>query len=253
MKRRTLLSLLPAGLMPPSHAQPMPQRVVMATMFDQADNGAGTLLGLIYTEAFRQLGVELEIRLLPPTRARVEAVAGIVDGELARSYAYGVIQHTLVRVPESTLIATTSAYVRSKHIRLDGWDSLRGTTYRVEFRAGYQATEQRLASLVPAAQLSSVSGGEQGLQKLAIGRTDVYVDAEEFVEPLLATGRYAKQGVHKAAVLERTPIHAYLNKRNEALAQPLAEVLRKMKASGQIEHFRAVAAQANQAGADRTP
>jgi ABC-type amino acid transport substrate-binding protein len=252
LRRRLLLLLTSAAVLPhqaalagpsqvPAPAVPRDaQRLVLASMFDRQDTGAGLLLSMIYTEAFHQMGVELEIRSFPPARARAEAVAGNVDGELARAYAYEALQRTMMRVPEPGLIATTAAYVRDPHIRLDGWESLRGTTLRVEFRAGYAVIEQRLAALVPADHLSSVTNGEQGLKKLALGRTDVYVDNEEFVEPVLAGGMPEAASIYKAGVLDSEPVYAYLNKRHAGLARRLAEVLRKMKADGQLDRIRAM-------------
>ncbi len=239
MKRRQLLPLAACLLLSrPAHAAQDARRLVMATMFEHQDSGVGLLLATIYQEAFRRLSVELEIRVFPPARARMEAIAGNVDGELARSYGYEATQQAMLRVPEATLVATTCAYVHNPQIRLNGWDSLRGTGYRVEYRAGYAVIGDKLASLVAPEQLSRVGTGEQGLRKLAVGRTDVYVDNEEFVEPILASGVLGPLGIYKAGVLERTPIYAYLNKRHASLALRLAEVLRKMKADGDIDRIR---------------
>lgn len=251
MKRGLLLSLAMASVLAPQGARaaeqppsPLPaardaQKLVLASMFDRQDGGVGLLLNMIYTEAFRRMGVGLEIRSFPATRARVEALAGNVDGEVARAYEYGALQRSLVRVPEATLTATTSAYARDPAIHLDGWESLRGTLLRVEFRAGYAITEQHLEAVVPVDRLSRVATGEQGLKKLALGRSDIYVDNDEFVESVLASGLLGPVTIYKAGVLDHSPIYAYLNKRHAHLAERLADVLRKMKAEGEIERIRA--------------
>jgi ABC-type amino acid transport substrate-binding protein len=219
-------------------AQAAPGRLVMAT-FGQVDSFASKWLELIYTEAFRQLGVALEIRYLPAARAGAEALAGNVDGELARSVEYEATQTTMLRVPEPTVSVATAAYARRPDIRLaPGWEGLRGTAYRTEYRFGYSITERKLMAVLPAAHLSAVQTSETGLRKLVLGRTDLYVDTAEAIEPLLASPEFRDAGIRQASVLQRGPLYAYLNKKHAHLAPRLAAILKKMRDSGQTERFR---------------
>ncbi|MES2113553.1 MAG: hypothetical protein V4578_00300 [Pseudomonadota bacterium] len=218
-----------------------PGPIVLAGTWDQHGPGPGMLLTMIYTEAFRQLNIPLEIRVLPPLRASAEAVAGKIDGEVARAYDYGRMQPGMVRIEEPVMYVTASAYAHKPGIRLLGWDSLRGTGYRVEYRNGYAVLRQRLESVVPAEILSTVNSGEQGLRKLMLDRTDLYVDTEEFALPLLQSDAFRGSGIYNAGALERAPTYGYLNRRHEKLALRLAEVLRKMRASGQLDRLRVTA------------
>jgi polar amino acid transport system substrate-binding protein len=219
-------------------AQRTPRRMVMAT-FGQMDSFASRWLELIYTEAFRQLGVTLEIRFFPAARAGAEAVAGNVDGELARSQEYETTQSTMLRLPEPTLFVATAAYTRRKDIQLGpGWEGLRGTTYRTEYRFGYSITEHKLMAVLPAVHLSAVQSSETGLRKLVLGRTDLFVDTVEAIEPLLAGAEFRDAGIRVASVLQRAPLYAYLNKKHAPLAPRLAAILKKMRDSGQIERYR---------------
>lgn len=243
MNRRALFPLLVAAALPgPSAWAVMDvQRIVLASLIEQENTPSQRLLELIYTEAFRQLGVEVQFRIFPAARAQAEAVAGAVDGEMARGFEYESLQNVLMRVPEPAMNVSLSAYARDPAIRVAGLESLRGTSYRVECRAGYPVIERLLAEMVPAAQLSRIAHAEQGLRKLALGRIDLYVDAEEVVEPILAANPAGLQEIRKAGLLERRPIYAYLNRRHAGLALRLAEVLRKMRASGQLDQLRAQA------------
>ncbi|MCU6501634.1 hypothetical protein LPN04_27945 [Rugamonas sp. A1-17] len=223
----------------PAHAGEDARHLVMATMLEQQNSFAGRWLRLIYTEAFQQLGVAVEIRSLPAARASAEAIAGNVDGELARGYDYGTMQTALMRVPEAPFSASSAAYTRNPDIHLaNGWDSLRGTSYRVDFRFGYPVIQQRLAGVLPPGGFSGVLNAELGLRKLAVGRTDLYVDTAEVVDPMLASPEFAHAGIRQAGVLERMPIYAYLNKKHDKLALRLSAVIRKMRDSGQIEQLR---------------
>lgn len=241
MKLATVAFSLAALLAPVTGWSQGPRPIVLAATWEQHGPGAGLLLTMIYTEAFRQLNLPLEIRVLPAMRASAEAVAGNVDGELARGYDYGRIQPSLIRVEEPVLYVTAAAFAYKPGIRVQGWDSLRGTNYRVEYRNGYVVVRQRLESVLPADSLRTVGGAEQGLRKVMLGRADVYVDAEEFVQPILQSEAFRGSGVYNAGVLERAATYGYLAKGHEKLAARLAEVLRKMRATGQMDRFRNIA------------
>lgn len=222
----------------PSHAE-QPRRIVMATLVGNQGSFAARWLELIYTDAFQQLGIALEIRAFPAARAAAEAAAGKVDGELARSYEYQATQNAMTRVSEPTIFASTAAYVCRQDIVLaPGWKGLRGTNYRVEYRAGYSVVAGKLAAVVPPERLSSVPAVDTGLRKLIRGRTDVYVDIADIVDSALVQDEFRQAGIRQAAVLERGPIHAYLNKRHADLGHRLALILKRMRDNGQIERYR---------------
>jgi hypothetical protein len=211
----------------------------MASLIANTDGFAGRWLILIYRDAFRQLGIELEIRTFPAARAEAEAAADNVDGELARSFEYGDMHTNLVRVPEAPFSANTIAYATRGDIKLDpGYEGLRDTAYRVEHRLGYPVIASRLAAVVPAANLSQVRNAETGLRKLILGRSDLYVDIEDSVAPLLARPEFREAGIRQVSLVFRGPIHAYLNRRHALLVPQLGAILKKMRDSGQIERYR---------------
>jgi ABC-type amino acid transport substrate-binding protein len=215
------------------------RRLVMASLVSNNESFAARWLALIYTDAFQQLGVELDIRNFPAARAAAEAAAGNVDGELARSYEYEATQTALVRVPEPTFFARTIAFARRPDIQLaPGWESLRGTPYHVEYRLGYPVIAQKLADVLPASQLSEVRNAETGLRKLVLGRSDLYVDFADIVEAMLERTEFRAAGIRAVAILERGPVHAYLNRKHADLVPRLAAVLKKMRDSGQVERYR---------------
>ena len=235
-------TLLAAALLAPfaAHAQAK-EKLVLATVVDPRDSYAGRLLELIYAEASRRLQVPLELHTYPAVRASVEALAGNVDGEAARAYEYGVRHPQLVRIDEALFSSTVSAYAHDPRLHLHGWESLRGTSYHVEYRSGYLLMQQRAETVVPAERLSAVSDSQQGLKKLAIGRTDVYIDNDVTVLPLLASDAYRGLPIYQAGVLESQPLYGYLTQRHAALAPRLAATIRQMKAEGLIERYQVLA------------
>lgn len=229
------LSVLASGAL---RAEPA-RHLVMASLVSNTESFAARWLSLIYTDAFQQLGVGLEIRAFPAARAAAEAAAGNVDGELARSYEYEATQTALMRVPEPTFFARTIAFAQRPDIQLaPGWESLRGTPYHVEYRLGYPVIAQKLAAVLPAGQLSEVRNAETGLRKLVLGRSDLYVDFADIVEAQLERAEFRNAGIRAATLLERGPVHAYLNRKHADLAPRLAAILKKMRDSGQIERYR---------------
>ena len=216
-----------------------PRRLVMASLVSNNESVVARWLALIYTDAFQQLGIELDIRNFPAARAAAEAAAGNVDGELARSYEYETTQTVLVRVPEPTFFARTIAFARRPDIQLaPGWESLRGTPYRVEYRLGYPVMAHKLAAVLPASQLSEVRNAETGLRKLMLGRSDLYVDFADIVDAMPERADFRDAGIRAVTLLERGPIHAYLNRKHADLAPRLAAILKKMRESGQTERYR---------------
>jgi len=235
-----LLAVLAIAGAPAQAQNQIEQRIVLASFVDK-DSYAGRLLELIYRDAFQQLHIELELRSYPATRASVETAAGNTDGEVVRSFDYAALHTELVRVEAPILETTTSAFAYRADIHVHGLESLRGTGYRVGYRAGYPVIHQHLLAVVPETSLSTAADAELGLKKLAAGRDDLYVDAEETVLPLLLREPYKGAGIYKAGVMETNPLYCYLTRRRAELAPRLAEVFRKMRANGAFDRYRAQA------------
>ncbi len=156
-------------------------------VFTRAKNEyTGRWTYLVFTEAFRRLGKELVFETYPPNRSSFLADAGKVDGELGRIYSYAETHLNLVRVEEPITSVYWSAYTTDPTIKIDGWESIRGTDYKVEYRLGMEKAKNKLSEIVKEENLSHVNSVTQALKKLIAGRTDIYIDIEGSVEPSLA-------------------------------------------------------------------
>ncbi|MYM22122.1 hypothetical protein GTP46_05630 [Duganella sp. FT135W] len=240
MRRRQFVTGITISVLAGSRAwADEPRHIVMASLVGNGDGFAARWLKLIYSDAFKQLGIELEIRAYPAARAAAESAADNVDGELARSFEYEDTHPNLIRVSEPTFYANTIAYATRSDIKLEpGYESLRDTSYRIEHRLGYPIMTRKLAAVVAPANLSEVRNAETGLRKLVLGRSDLYVDVEDTVTSLLSWPEFRGVGIRPVAVMDRGPVHAYLNRRYAQLAPRLGAIIKKMRDSGQIERYR---------------
>ena len=192
---------------------------------------------LIYAEAFKRLGVKFGFQVLPPIRASLMANAGVVDGEIGRIESYGREHPNLIRVEVSVATEKILAIVKDPAYVIEDWESLRGSTYRVEFFRGIAKTKQHLKGLVDPAQLSESSNPVYSLNKLHYGRIDVFIGSELRLVPLLETPAVKPFKLRIAGALDEVQVYPYLHKRHAALAIKLAEVLRQMKSEGLIQKY----------------
>jgi polar amino acid transport system substrate-binding protein len=194
---------------------------------------------LIYTEVFRRLGVKAEFRNYPAKRVSIETDAGNVDGEASRPYQYAAEHPNLIRVEEVIFNANFSAFaVKDSIPQLKGWESLKGTDYRVGYRRGSKTSESNLSKVVSMENLSDVTEPAQGLKKLVSGRTDLFVDEESGILTLLQTPEFKESKIRSAGIMESFPVYPYLHKEHAALAPQMAEIIKAMKAEGLIEQYR---------------
>lgn len=215
---------------------------VMATVAPEGYGMTETMLSAIYSEAFRRIGLCLFVIRLPAARASMENDKGMVDGELGRGPSYGLAHPTLARVGEPAAFMRLSAYVRDPGPDIAGWGGLRAKPYNVEYRLGIEAARKGLQAVSLSSPPSSVPHTIQGLKKLAVGRTDVYIDFDEHVGPLLQPHCLVlRRHITRAGVLQVLPVHAYLSRNNTALAAKLSAALKDMRDEGLLTSYQRVA------------
>jgi hypothetical protein len=203
----------------------------------------GSRLGLlIYTEAFKRLGMAFRMEYYTLARGAAMVEQGLADAELSRVYEYGVDRPYLLRVDESIVDLGFSIYTAKPGLRMDRLEDLRATQYLVEYRRGLLLCENTLKPLVAPERLSDVPTREQGLKKLLAGRTDLYCEIDVYVQQELHMPEFKDlpnvANVRKLVSLGKSvPTFPYLNKKHAELAPRLAAVLRQMKAQGLMETY----------------
>jgi polar amino acid transport system substrate-binding protein len=240
LQRRRLLSALTGlGLLASARGargQSRPDTLVFVYSRPRSNPYSQWLIRL-YTEALGRMGIGFEFRDVPPARATALSSAGLVDGELGRTWEFASLYPSLVRVEEPNIEVLFSAYAARAMPPMDGWEALRRSNLTVGYRQGILEIERELAAPAYRDRVTGVASIDSGLKMLRRGRVDLYVDVESAVEEFLATPQaraeaQAEGWPRPIGVMQSTTGHAYLHQRHAALAPALAVVLRAMKAEG---------------------
>jgi hypothetical protein len=241
--RRLAVALLFTPAVLTAHTGPTPAAPFVMGTVDAENTYAHQWYRRIYSEAFRRLGIKLELAVYPNQRIGVVLDQGVIDGEAARARVYSEVHPELIRVEESVLDVVFALYATNHAVELKRLDDLRRLKLRTAYRRGVVVCERALASLLPPEQIIDVTGAEQGLQMLLSGRADVMCAVDQSLTNVLIGPEFAGvTSVRKVLGLQAAPLFPYLHRRHAELAPKLAAVLKAMKAEGLIERYRREAA-----------
>jgi len=203
---------------------------------------AYTYLNLIYSEVFKRLNMAFEIKYIPLKRGFENVASGKLDGETTRVFTYQDSHPTLIRVTESLYSTNVSAFALSDvKLQLHGWNSLIGHHYKVEYPRGVYISELNLNKVVPPEHLSMIKTATQGIKKLLIGRTDIFIDDELVVYPLLDSLKdFSANTVHKIGVMQPVPLYMYIHEKNKWLEPRLSEIIKEMKDENLMKQYRKI-------------
>lgn len=229
-----LLCVLGLSAPAPSAAE---TRIVLGTEKPQ-ESPAVVYLNLVYTEAFRRLGIGFRSESLPGKRSSLWSDEGRLDGELSRIDSYDSAHPNMVRVEEPHWHSRFIAIATNQAIQLQGWKSLQNTDYRVVYMMGVKGAEEHLPAVVAPENLSESSDVRSALHMLIYNRADIYVEAEMNAVGYLYSDEFKNSGFRNVGVLDEFSGHDFLHKRHSAIAGKLATVLRQMKKEGLLEKFK---------------
>lgn len=220
-------------------ANQYPDKVVFSAIRPQSDPTTQWLIAL-GTEAFARLGIDFEFIDLPPRRVAHYGDSGKIDGDIGRIYNYSDLHPNLVRIEEHTVVIHFSAFSLDSSIKLDKWDSLRNTDYKVEYRLGIKGSEIGVKSVVDSENQSIAKNIEEGMRKLKAGRTDIYVDTRDFVLKFMESDIYKSLNIdlYEVGIMQTISSHMHLNKKYLYLAPLVSEELRKMKSEGIFDYYK---------------
>lgn len=230
MHRRRWLALALAGVAGAGQAQ-TPPALIISSNNTPLDLKA---LSLLSQEAFRRVGLSMQLVSNPSERSLFFANAGEVDGEGLRVAGLSAQYPNLVQVPEPYIRVSFVAFARDERIRLDhGWASLKA--HRVAYITGWKLFD---ANVPGGTEVTRVDKAEQLLRMLDSGRIDLALYT-------LADGTALARSLDLRAhalmpALKELDMFLYLHKRHAGLAPRLAQALQDMKADG--SHRRIVAA-----------
>ncbi len=209
---------------------------------DTKNSFSGNWLEMIYTEAYRRLGFNICYEGYPARRASYLSDNGYVDGEITRVASYSQKHPNMIKVDEPHFTAIFAAYTIDPTIKLDGWNSLKGTNYEVNYRLGVTKLETMLPLLLPKDQLDSVHTIKSGLFKIAMKRGDIFIGLGSHIEETIVSNENLRNsGLRKAGTMGKVMAHSFLHKKNKSIAVRLSKVLAQMKAEGLVEKYRKLA------------
>lgn len=202
------------------------------------DSPAGTFLNLVYSEAFKRLGMTFVYETFPAKRSSLLSNLGKSDGELSRIYSYNKVYPNLIRVEEPHWTSGFIAVSTDRSIKLNGWDSLKNTDYKVLYMGGIIGCETNLPKVVRPENLEIVTHTSHGLRMLLKGRADIYIGSEMDMLSLLESDEFKHSALRIVGVMEKFTGHAFLHNKHQALVPKLSAILKQMKKEGHFETFR---------------
>jgi polar amino acid transport system substrate-binding protein len=211
-------------------ASELPPKFVMGTELEE-----NTFLGLwerlIFIEAFKRLGVPLEVVVAPLKRIEIMLERGEIDGEMMRGPIYSSLHPKLVVVDFPITQAVYGIYALKPIPGLSSLDDLRLGKFRGAYRRGLLFCESTLSPLVPANRLNMVTSVKQGMDMLAVGHADFFCDVNLGVLNYQFTAPKSTTQIPKKLFEIGKPVSnsAYLHPKHMLFAVKLSAMLTKME------------------------
>ncbi|NVE01607.1 transporter substrate-binding domain-containing protein [Massilia sp. BJB1822] len=228
MRRRTLLELALLAYLPVLSAQGASKPMRVSTLLET--DPATDIAEQVLREAYRRMGMNLDVVRLPAERALVSANDGMMDGELYRKIGIERDYPNLMIVPVPLLTYEIVIFTLGTSFVVNGWESLRPFT--IGFIRGIKIVEQNTQGM----HIEPVATMMQALQKMTMGRTDVVVGNRVSGLAMAKTLKLADIRVLQPP-LATFPVFHYLHKKHEALIPKLSAVLQQMQKDKVIERI----------------
>ncbi len=213
--------------------------ILSVTSFSQAEDSVviskGDLEYSVYQSmalrilktAYSRIGKSVEFKKSPAARSLVNADSGITDGELARIAGLEKIYPNLIRVPIPIAYDEVFVYSKKFNFKVEGWQSL--LPYKIGYMSGFKRAEQKTAGM----NTEAVTTEKQGLEKLNIGRTDVFIGLRGTLCLIKKLNLNEITAIDQR--LEKIIMYHYLHKSHSTMAARLEAVLTQMQESGEME------------------
>lgn len=193
-------------------------------------DGSG-LLDRLAVEAFRRIGISVDVTFLPTERSVILANTGIHDGELNRIEGLEQWYPNLVRVPESNMDFSFVAFSKNMNLATTDWTTLK--SYRIGFIKGWKILEKNLKDYP---DITYANSAEQLFKLLDKGHIDVAIYGE-----LVGYAQLKNMGLSDIKALQpplaKRKMYMYLNVKHKKMVLKVAEALREMKSDGTYDQI----------------
>ncbi len=181
-------------------------------------------------EAYKRLGIRLEVHKYPGERSLQSANSGQMDGELYRRAGMERDYPNLMQVPVPLQVYEIVVFTRDSALSISAWDELSSLT--IGYVRGIEIIEANTKGM----RTEPVPTLQQALQKLMVGRTDVVVGNRVSGLAAIKALKLDKVRVLQPA-LASFPVYHYLNRKHAALIPRLTAVLQQMQQEKVIERI----------------
>lgn len=180
---------------------------------------------LLMQQAYAELGIHMQLELLPTERALVELNRGkLLDANLAATRVFESHNPKLVRVPVPVYQLEFAIFSTEPGLNLSQWSQL--APYPVVMIQGMVAVKQQLEQN-SGQQVVAVMSMEQALQQLELGRNKLAVLPKFEAEAMLKKLQLKNVQVLAPSLMVTSAYH-YVHQRHQALVAPLSKVLSRL-------------------------
>ncbi|MEH6345794.1 MAG: transporter substrate-binding domain-containing protein [Bermanella sp.] len=197
----------------------------------------GKIAGQIIVEAYRRIGIEVQLKLYPAARSLALASQGKIDGEVIRILDLQKNHPSLLRVPTSFFSLKAKIFKIDKNIKVEKVEDL--ANYKSGVLHGILYGE-RLTQFYPHIKVQSIS---QLFRMLLNGRQDIdlAIVTELSGSEVLAREFPNSVIVMDDVVLSQHPVYHYLHQSNQkilpSINHSLSEMLKEGKVQKMLDHF----------------
>lgn len=187
---------------------------------------------LVMKEVYKQLGHELDVRLMPGLRAQESANNGVVDGEVMRIFAYGDQTPNVIRVPTPYYSVKTVAYrLKGSDVDVKSKDDL--NRYKSIIVRGVKHTD-KITRNIDNKNVKVIDNPEAMMRFLNKGRAQLAL-----TNPLEGDLVIKKLGYNSLELIEpplaELPLYHYVHKDHAELVPLIDQKLIELKANGQLD------------------
>lgn len=186
---------------------------------------------LVAKEAYKLIGIDIDIHRLPHARSGTSVNEGIDDGNGPRIDGYRKYFPNLRMIPEKVIDFDFVGFTKDPSINPQGWDDLADLS--VGIISGWKILE---INIKKSQSLTKVRNTEQLFKLLDNGRADIVL-----IERWQGLHAARQQGIKTLHVVEPPFISKemffYLHKKHEGLVPKLVKALKEMKRDGSYDRL----------------
>lgn len=193
---------------------------------------SGQWLRRIYGEAFKRLGLPLEVVVAPLSRLEALLERGEIDADAMRGPSYAARHPELIPVEIPRIRTYFAIYALKPIDDLQSLQDLSAGKLSGAYRRGVVGCQDTLEALLPKRRLTAVNNLDVGLRMMASRHADFYCDVSLGVSNYLPKPGQPPKPLKLFEIGRPFSNSIYLHPKHAGLATELAATFRQMEAEG---------------------